>query len=96
MLKRVKFLKEILTLKEFNEIKMDESAFKGSLEMYNEDYIDSVNVFAINNKRFIILKNDLPKLHKDWARTLGELSLNESLINPVYVEVESNGVMLVE
>lgn len=96
MMKQVEFLKKILTLEEFNEIQMDESAFKGALGMYEEDYIDSVNVFAINNKRFIIKKSDSPKLHKDWEKTLEELSLKESLLNPVYVEVDSNGVMLVE
>ena len=93
---RIKFLKSILTEKEFNQIRRDEKAYKGSLEMYDEEYIDSVNVIALNEKRFIFLKKDMTKLHTDWMKTLGEISLKETLINPVHVEVESNGLMIVE
>lgn len=96
VLKRIRFLKSILTIKEFNEIKRDENSFKGSMEMYDEEYIDSVNVIAINEKRFIFLKEDISKLHKEWKKTLGEVSLKETLINPIYVEVESDGTMLLE
>lgn len=96
LLKRMRFLKNILTTEEFNEIKRDEQAYKGSLEMYDEEYIDSVNVIALNDKRFIVLKKDMNKLNVDWKKTLGEISLKVILINPVYVEVESNGLMIVE
>lgn len=93
---RIRFLKSILTQKEYEQIKRDEIAYEGSLEMYDEDYINSVNVISLNDKRFIFLKEDMAKLHTDWMKTLGEITLKETLTNPVHVEVESNGLMIIE
>lgn len=96
LVKRRRFLKSILTAKEFNEIRRDEDTYKEAIKMYDEQYIDSVHVIAVNGKRFVVPIEDMPKLHKDWKRILGEISLKEILINPIYVQVESDGTMLVE
>ena len=94
--KRIAFLKEVQTAEEYQKIEQDKKAFKTCLEMYDEEYIDSVQVYAVNNKRFIVSKEDVPKLPVTWADTSAELSLVETLENPVYVEIDTDGILLIE
>lgn len=94
--KRIAFLKEVLTAEEYQKIEQDKKAFQICLRMYDEEYIDSVQVYAVNNKRFIVSKKDVTKLPGTWADTSAELSLVETLENPVYVEIDTDGSLLVE
>lgn len=94
--KRTVFLQQILAPTEFQQLQEDTVAMECSLELYDEAYIDSVDIVSIHNKQFLIPKTDLPKLPKKWILTLQELARKEPLLNPVYVHVEPDGVLLVD
>lgn len=94
--KRMDFLERISTPEELQKIEMSEEVLKTCLDMYDEAYIDSVKVYPFNTKRFVVSKEDVPKLPPTWTETLNSLSLDETLMNPVYVEVDEKGVLLVE
>jgi hypothetical protein len=94
--KRKSFLKKIMTIDEFNDLNQENEVINESLKMYSEEYIDSVIVIAAKDKRFIINKNDISKLHNEWLKTLEEVSHEQSLINPVYVDIDENGTMLID
>lgn len=92
--KRTEFLKQILTAEEYQEIEQNKEAFQTCLDMYSEEYIDSVNVYEVNSKRFIVAKTDVSKLPKTWSNTLEEVSHVKQLLNPVYIEVDTDGELL--
>lgn len=90
------FVRSILTKEEVEEVKADDIiSYDRVLLMYGETYIKSVEVFAFNDNRFIINKKDMSRLHTGWKDTLEKLSKEESLINPVFVDVDSDGRLLV-
>lgn len=65
-------------------------------EMYDEYFIDSVEVIEMYNKSFIISKDDLDCLTEDHKDVLLTLSNNEELDNPVYISISEDGVLLVD
>lgn len=90
------FIQRILTDEEITELKLSENiSYDKVLKMYGESYIKSVEVFAYNNKRFIIAKSDISFLHTGWENTLKALSTGEGLVNPVFVDVESDGQLII-
>ena len=88
------FLREILTEEEYKEV----GHLPEVQTMYTEEFINSVNVVKINNKRFLILKKDTERLPSDWIRTLALLTQkeNDSLMNPVHVTIDEDGILLVD
>ena len=88
------FLKEILTEEEYQEV--------GNLphvqDLYSEKFIDSVEVIPIENKRFLIRKADKENLPEHWKETLIEVTRkeNDTLLNPVYVELDKDGTLLLD
>lgn len=95
-IKQARFLKDILTEKEFTELKKEPEAFQEAMAMYDERFIDSVVVMPYNTKRFLVKKNDLQKMPPNYETTLGKISLQQELINPVYVEVGENGTLYID
>lgn len=65
-------------------------------DTYSNGYIDSVEVFEISEKSFILNKQDIPKLNNKSRYTFISLANEKNLQNPVYVSVSNNGVLLVD
>jgi hypothetical protein len=83
-----------LSEKDFNE--HDNQLLLSLKDMYPTEYIDSVIVFSILDKVFIIDKEDAKKLKREDKNTFMELAEVNTLINPVYVSVGEDGVILVD
>ncbi|WP_311078316.1 hypothetical protein [Paenibacillus polymyxa] len=65
-------------------------------EMYPIDYIDSVEVVNIAGKNFIISKDDLNGLTENQKDTLMTIAEQKELLNPVYISISEDGVILVD
>jgi len=90
------FLQKILTEEEYHEVQLDAFAFSESMKLYSPEYIDSVIVIAIDNKRFLINKADITMMNDYSLSTLTWIAKSEFLQNPIYVEVEANGSLLID
>lgn len=53
-------------------------------------------ILRIGQKNFVFSKEDFVTLNEEHLELLDSLSTNEELLNPVYVEVESNGRLVID
>lgn len=53
-------------------------------------------ILRIGQKNFVFSKEDFMNLNEEHLELLDSLSTNEELLNPVYVEVESNGRLVID
>lgn len=65
-------------------------------EMYDDSIIENSEVLVIGNRHFLLSKNDFRKLSEEQKNTLELIALEESLINPVYVEIGSEGELIID
>lgn len=87
-----------------NTIEMKESDFSESdchlaselFDMYDNSVIENSEVLVIGNRHFLLSKNDFRNLNEEQKNTLELISLKESLINPVYVEIGSEGELIID
>jgi hypothetical protein len=94
--KQEEFVRLILTPLEQEEISNEPTLFAKCQELYTEEFIDSVIVIAINEYRFLIKKEDHKQLPQQLLSTLMEIAEKEEMSNPVYVEVDEDGVLLLD
>jgi len=80
--------------KDFN--KKDAELLTSMKNMYPIDYIDSVEVFEISGKSFILNKKDMSKLTDESESVFISLANESSLQNPVYISISNDGVALVD
>lgn len=73
----------------------DQSKLKLLLQIYNSDFIHASTVISLNDKNFVLSKEDANNLTPEQMDVLYQLSSNDNLSNPVYVTVE-NGVLEVD
>ena len=85
-----------MTEDEYLEVKSDSEAYEMSLDLYSDEFINSVLVFPIENKRFIVYKEQIKLLPEDWMDRLKIISKRNDLENPVYVEMDENFGMIFE
>lgn len=64
--------------------------------MYPIEFIDSVNVVRIDDYAFLVPKEQYSRLTDTHLDTLVKLTENESLTNPVYIEIDDEGRLLVD
>jgi hypothetical protein len=64
--------------------------------LYTDEYIDSVRVYKIYDKTFLIKKSDVCKITTNMKDVFLALAENNDLQNPVYVEISDSGVVLVD
>lgn len=64
--------------------------------MYDEKMINNVEVVHTFGKHFVLSKDDYKNLNKDQIDTLESLSMNKDLMNPVFVEVDEDGRLLID
>jgi hypothetical protein len=83
-----------LNKKDFN--KKDAELLGSMKNMYPTDYIDSVEVYEISGKSFILNKKDISKLNNESKYIFISLANESSLQNPVYISISDDGVVLVD
>lgn len=64
--------------------------------MYPVEMIDSSTIITVDNHYFVFDKSDIPKLREEHFDTLSILSENEELYNPVYVDIDEEGRLLID
>lgn len=79
---------------DFNEA--DKDMIRSLQSMYPSDFIRNSAVISISGKNFLFSRDDVKKLKVSDYDTLCELSDNEELINPVYVNIGPKGVLEVD
>lgn len=65
-------------------------------KMYPVSLIDNSHIIEIDNHYFVFSKQDAAKLSEQHFDILSELSDNEQLINPIYVELDEEGRLIVD
>ena len=65
-------------------------------EMYPASLIDNSHIIEIDNHYFIFSKQDAEQLTEQHFDTLSALSENEQLMNPVYVELDEEGRLIID
>ena len=79
---------------DFNED--DEKMINLLNSMYPISLIEESEVISINNYYFIIKKTDIPKLTATHYDVLSSLTDTEELMNPVYVDIDEEGRLIVD
>jgi len=101
----IKEEKEVITRHFFDSLtplpyldinKDDKILINNLMNVYSLEYIKSVQVIQLQNKSFIISKDDIPKLSNDAKEVFLSLASNEELQNPVYINVSNKGRVLVD
>lgn len=80
--------------KDFNE--QDEQLIRLLDQMYPIELINDSEVIHIDNFSFVFNKNDISKLTEEHFDALCALSENEQLMNPVYVDIEEGGRLVID
>lgn len=74
----------------------DRELLKTLENSYSLEYIDSVEIIKIRKKVFLIPKEKVKTLSDEQRSTLEVLADMNDLINPVYIEIDDDGVLLVD
>lgn len=86
------------------QVNLDEEDFSESdrnmmvllASMYPSSMINNSFVIECNNKYFVLKNEDVPQLTEQHCNTLAALSDNVELHNPVYVEIDDGGCLLID
>ncbi|WP_158738605.1 hypothetical protein [Alteribacillus sp. YIM 98480] len=86
------------------DLNNDDLGLMASLkQMYPPDLIESHSVISLANNNFLVNNNDLSKMEQieqnkgtQFLKVLQDLDGEESLINPVFLELSDEGVLLVD
>lgn len=65
-------------------------------KMYPLELIENSSVVGIDSHYFVFNKNDIPKLTERHFDTLYSLAKNEQLYNPVYVDIDEGGRLIID
>lgn len=65
-------------------------------ETYTSEYIDSVEVLEFNDKSFLINKSDIDKITEEQLEIFINLSKDDTIDSPVYINLSEDGVILVD
>ena len=76
--------------------KRGEKLIKILEKMYSIKEIENSIIVPINEINFVISKKQYPMLTQKHLDTLIELVKNEVLHNPVYIEIDENGALVVD
>lgn len=75
-----------------NDIKIIDTLDK----MYPMELIENSSVVQIDSHYFIFNKNDRPKLTEQHFDTLSSLAEDDQLFNPIYVEIDKGGRLIID
>ena len=65
-------------------------------QMYSIEMIESSDIVSVDNHYFVFNKADTPKLTEEHFDTLSILAENEQLFNPVYVDIDEEGRLVID
>lgn len=65
-------------------------------KMYPNELINDSDVIEIDNHYFVFSKNDMKQLQEQHFDVLASLSRSEELHNPVYVEIDDEGRLVID
>lgn len=65
-------------------------------KMYPLELINEYSILEYPNKRFLISREEQEFLKEEHSEVLVNLDLNETLHNPVFLEIDEEGVLLVD
>ncbi|MUV39493.1 hypothetical protein JNUCC1_03371 [Lentibacillus sp. JNUCC-1] len=96
--------KELEIMSEVKQIPLNEddlnendvSLMETLRQTYPSNFINSTVVIEVEDKSFVIDKDDFNKLTEEQQNLLLTLSDNDELENPVYVKISEDGVLLVD
>lgn len=80
--------------RDFND--QDEQIIQLLDQMYPIELINNSEVIHIDNYSFVFKKDDIPMLTEEHFDILCALSENEQLTNPVYVDIEEGGRLVID
>lgn len=90
------FDKENIPLDEVHFSQTDEAMTKELFYMYDDELIKNSTVIHTFGKHFVLSKDDANKLTEDQQSILDGLSFDETLQNPVFVEIDSDGALIID
>ena len=93
-LKKVTFLKQILTESEYLELAKNPSSLEEALALYSISLIESVIVISIDNARFVMKKEDLKSAKSNPLPIMQRVSQLEESLNPIFVEIDQDGTLI--
>lgn len=64
--------------------------------MYPIEMIDNSRIFSIDSHYFVFKKSDVPRLTEQHFDTLSILSEKEQLFNPVYIDIDERGRLIID
>lgn len=88
--------KELKTL--FSNLNFDVDQLKLSNEindLYSDELVKNSKIIKINDKRFIISKKNYRNLTKEHMETLKILVKNETLYNPIFIELDDKEKLII-
>ena len=85
-----------VTLDESDFNKHDENMICLLSEMYPIDMINNSTIISTDCNYFVFNKKDVPKLTEQHFDTLSTLSEQENLHNPVFVEIDEKGILVID
>lgn len=82
---------------EEEDFSQDDAKLVALLEaMYPNELIENTRIVPLDNHYFLFSKKDAARLTEQHYDTLGELAEKEHLHNPVYVELDEEGRLIVD
>lgn len=64
--------------------------------MYSDELVQNSFIVPISNNNFVLNKNDVDKLSEEQMDALYKLSKTENLNNPVFVDIDEDGRLLID
>lgn len=93
-IKKVTFLKQILTESEYLELAKNPSSLEEALALYSISLIESVIIISIDDARFVMKKEDLKSAKSNPLPIMQRVSQLEESINPIFVEIDQDGTLI--
>lgn len=80
-----------------NDFSQEDKELVSLLEsMYPIELVDSSKIISVDNHYFIFNQEDIPRLTEEHFDTLSILAENEEFYNPIYVEIDEEGRLLID
>lgn len=103
LVKKCSFILNSMTDKELNSLfsnlnfNIDQLKLSNEInDLYTDEMIENSKIIKIDDKRFIISKENYKNLTKEHIETLKELIKNETLYNPVFIELDNEGRLIID
>ncbi len=74
----------------------DVKVIKSLEKMYPQSLIENISIIPISNYNFIISKDDYSKLSEEHMDILSILAEERKLNNPVYLEIDEEGILTID